>query len=141
MNHVDNVIKRDVYPKKMHICSKNNSFCSRNIRGIIKKNIMGDIAWIFAKLIDKKKRYTTSSYFKLISIKISAKRNKLSSNRIFYWLIDCMVFNAVFNSISVISQEPVHLSTLSWISCHQYSAQYSFHWLLPHNHCRNNGQQ
>ena len=40
-------------------------------------------------------------------------------------LIDCMVFNAVFNSISVISLRPVHLSMLSWSSFNQYSAQYS----------------
>ena len=33
MNHVDCVIKRDVYPQKMHSCSK-------NIRGISKKYIM-----------------------------------------------------------------------------------------------------
>ena len=37
-----------------------------------------------------------------------------------------MVFNAVFNSISVISRRPVHLSMLSWSSFNQYSAQYSF---------------
>ena len=41
-------------------------------------------------------------------------------------LIDCMVFNVVFNSISVISRRPVHLSMLSWSSYNQYSAQYSF---------------
>ena len=51
MNHVDYVIKRDVYLQKMHSCSK-------NIRGISvfvlkisvvyqKEYIMGDIAWIF----------------------------------------------------------------------------------------------
>ena len=42
-----------------------------------------------------------------------------------------MVFNAVFNSISAISQRPVHVSMLSWNSFNQYSAQYSF-WLLSH---------
>ena len=38
----------------------------------------------------------------------------------------------VFDSISVISQWPVHLSMLSWSSFNQYSAQYFFpsHWLL-----------
>ena len=41
MNHVDRVIKRDVHPQKMHLCSK-------NICCISKKNIMGDIAWIIA---------------------------------------------------------------------------------------------
>ena len=41
MNHVDCVIKRDVYQQKMHSCSQ-------NIRGISKKYTMGDIAWILA---------------------------------------------------------------------------------------------
>ena len=31
-------------------------------------------------------------------------------------LIDCMVYNAVYNSISVISWRPQHLSMLSWSS-------------------------
>ena len=35
-----------------------------------------------------------------------------------------MVFNVVFNSISVTSRRPVHLSMLSWSSFNQYSAQY-----------------
>ena len=39
--------------------------------------------------------------------------------------IDCMVFNVVFNNISVKSQQPVQLSMLSWSSFDQYSAQYS----------------
>ena len=43
-----------------------------------------------------------------------------------------MVFNAVFNSISVISRWPVHLSMLSWNSFNRYSRQYSFRWLLSH---------
>ena len=42
------------------------------------------------------------------------------------WLIDCMMLNAVFNSISVISGRPVHLAMLSWSSVSQYSTQYSF---------------
>ena len=48
MNYVDRIIKRDVYPQKMHSCSENfrgiyffflkisvvcNVFCSKNIRG------------------------------------------------------------------------------------------------------------
>ena len=37
-----------------------------------------------------------------------------------------MVFDTVFNSISVIMQQPVHLSMLSWSSFSQYSLQYSF---------------
>ena len=51
MNHVDCIIKRDVYPHKMHSCSK-------NIRGISvfalkifvvyqKIYIIGVIAWLF----------------------------------------------------------------------------------------------
>ena len=41
-------------------------------------------------------------------------------------LIDWMVFNDIFNSISVILWRPVHLSMLSWSSFNHYSAQYSF---------------
>ena len=41
------------------------------------------------------------------------------------WLIDWKVFNAVSNSISVISQWPVDLSMLLWSSFNQFSAQYS----------------
>ena len=52
MNHVDCVIKRDVYPQKMHSCSKNIraiSFLVLKISVVYqKKYIMGDIAWIFA---------------------------------------------------------------------------------------------
>ena len=40
-------------------------------------------------------------------------------------LIDCMVFNAIFNSISVISRWPVHLSMLFWSSFIQYSIFFS----------------
>ena len=36
--------------------------------------------------------------------------------------IDCMVFNAVFNIISVIPPLLLHLSMFSWISFNQYSA-------------------
>ena len=40
MNHVDCVMKRDVYPQRMHSCSKNirdiSVFCSKDIRGISK---------------------------------------------------------------------------------------------------------
>ena len=51
MNHVECVIKRDVYPQKMHSCSKSIrdiSFFVLKIYVVYKKNIMGDIAWIFA---------------------------------------------------------------------------------------------
>ena len=37
-----------------------------------------------------------------------------------------MVLNAIFNPISVVSLQPVHLSMLSWSYLNQYSAQYSF---------------
>ena len=47
------------------------------------------------------------------------------------WLIDCMVFNTAFNSISSISWQPVHLSMLSLSSFNQYCSQYSFQ-LLSH---------
>ena len=36
------------------------------------------------------------------------------------------MFNALLNSISVILRKPVNLSMLTWSSCNQYSAQYSF---------------
>ena len=58
MNHVDCVIKRDVYPQKRHSCTKNIRGISvfvLKISVVYQKNIyiMGDIAWIFAKLKDK----------------------------------------------------------------------------------------
>ena len=45
MNHVDCIIKCDVYPQKMHLHSKISVVNQ-------KKYIMGDIAWIIAKLKD-----------------------------------------------------------------------------------------
>ena len=55
MNHVDYVIKRDVYPQKMHSCSKNIHGISAFVLKISvayqkRKKNHGDIAWIFAKL-------------------------------------------------------------------------------------------
>ena len=51
MNHVDCVIKRDVYPQKMHSCSKNIHGISVFVLKISvvyqKQYIMGEIAWIF----------------------------------------------------------------------------------------------
>ena len=38
----------------------------------------------------------------------------------------CMLFNAVFNFISVISRRPEHLPMLSYSSFNQYSAHYFF---------------
>ena len=45
-----------------------------------------------------------------------------------------MVYNAIFNSISVLSQRPAHLSLLSWSSFNQYSRTifFSSHWLRSH---------
>ena len=52
INYVDCVIKRDVYPQKMHSCSKNICGISLFVLKISvvyqKEYIMGDIAWIFA---------------------------------------------------------------------------------------------
>ena len=50
-------------------------------------------------------------------------------------LIDCILFNAVFNSISVISKWPVHLSMLSWTRHNILFKQLA---AFPYNHCRNN---
>ena len=52
--------------------------------------------------------------------------------------IDCIVFNVIYNSISVISRQPVHLSMLSWNSHNILSKPLT---AFPHNHCRNNEQQ
>ena len=46
--------------------------------------------------------------------------------------INCMVFNAIFNSISVTSWQPVHLSMLSWSSFNQYSTFFPRHMQLSH---------
>ena len=48
------------------------------------------------------------------------------------WLVGCMVFNAVFKSISVLSRRPFHLSMLSWSSSNQLHLTILFpsHWLL-----------
>ena len=57
MNHVDCVIKRDVYPQKMHVLkiSMVYQLLLKKYSWYIKKyiHIMGDIAWIIAKLKDK----------------------------------------------------------------------------------------
>ena len=51
MNSVDCVIKRDVYPQKMHSCSKNICGISVFVLEISvvhkKKYIRGDSAWLF----------------------------------------------------------------------------------------------
>ena len=52
MIHVVCVIKRDVYPQKIHSCSKTICVISCFVLNISvvyqKKYIIGDIAWIFA---------------------------------------------------------------------------------------------
>ena len=45
----------------------------------------------------------------------SCDRQQFKNGRLFR-LTDCMVFNAISNSISVLSLRPVHLSILSWSS-------------------------
>ena len=52
--------------------------------------------------------------------------------------------NADFNIISLISQEPVHISMLSWHFFHQNFTQYFFKatGYFPYfSHCQHNGQQ
>ena len=60
-------------------------------------------------------------------------------NRMFR-LIDCMVFNAVSNSILVILRRPLHLSMLSWNSFNRYNILSKPLAAFHHNHCRNNKQ-
>ena len=52
MNPVDSVIKRDVYQRKIHSCSKNIrgiSYFVLKISVVYQKDYtVGDIAWIFA---------------------------------------------------------------------------------------------
>ena len=52
-------------------------------------------------------------------VKISAIMDNSNTNSLFVDCIDCMVFYAVFNSISVISRWLVHISMLSWGSISQ----------------------
>ena len=57
--------------------------------------------------------------------------NKMSfTNILGKRLSDCMVFNTIFNSISVILWLPVHLSMLSWNSFNQYSVFFPSNLLL-----------
>ena len=60
---------------------------------------------------------------------------RICRQQIYYWLIGCMVFNAIFNIISVISLQPVHLSMLLWsfFFCSVlHIIFFSSHWLLSH---------
>ena len=58
------------------------------------------------------------------------------------WFIHCMVFSTLFNSISVISRQPVHLSLLSRVlltsTPHNILSKTLASFL--HDYCRNNGQ-
>ena len=57
-------------------------------------------------------------------------------------MIDCMVFNAVFNSISVVLKGSVHLSMLSWrLTSTPHDTLSNPLAAFPHNHCQNSGQQ
>ena len=57
-------------------------------------------------------------------------------------LINCMVFNAVFNSTSVLLRRPVHLSMLPGIlvTSTPHNTLSKPLAAFQHNHCRNNGQ-
>ena len=61
MNHFDCEIKLDVYPQKMHSCSKNIRGISFYVKklSVVYKNTMDDIAWVFASLKDRKKLFTS----------------------------------------------------------------------------------
>ena len=67
----------------------------------------------------------------------------LSKHLTFGRLIDCMVCNAVFNSISVISRRPMHLSMLPVVP--SISTPHNILSMpladFPHSHCRNNDQR
>ena len=57
--------------------------------------------------------------------------------------MDWILFNAVFNNISVISRPPVHLSMLFCSSLTSATHNFLFKSLgaSPHNHCQNNRQR
>ena len=59
------------------------------------------------------------------------------------WALVCMVFNAVFNSISVILRRPLHLSMFPGILLTSTPHNFLSKPLaaFPHNLCRNNGQR
>ena len=54
-------------------------------------------------------------------------------------LIYCMVFNAIFKSISVKSQQPSFRRVLIANTTHNILSKPQA--AFPHNHCRNNGQR
>ena len=63
MNHVDCVIKRDVYPQKIHSCSKNICGISFFVLKIYQeKYIIGVIAWVFRWLKDECRYIYTKKY-------------------------------------------------------------------------------
>ena len=78
--------------------------------------------------IYKPTKYKYSTRFHGTSV--SVDHRPLCSGKLSFVILkplstNCMVFNIVFNTISLISQRPVHLSMLSWSSFNQYSTQYS----------------
>ena len=77
--------------------------------------------------------------WKMIAVHLTGRHCSVSS---LYQFIDWMVFNAVFNNISVNSWQLVHLSMLSCSPFNQYFALILSKPLatFPQNHCRNNGQ-
>ena len=106
MNHVDCVIKRDVYLQKMHSCSKNIrglSFLFEKYPWYIKKKkkkyiyIMGDIAWVF-RVVERKTclhvidflfnyNFPKDPLFKTMSpFIIYTYRNLCSSGNFSFWL-------------------------------------------------------
>ena len=67
--------------------------------------------------------YLSTHFFQIKMGRAMSKKDLMHLRDAF---IHCMVFNAVFNNISVISRRPMHLSMLSLSSLNQYSSQYSF---------------
>ena len=51
--------------------------------------------------------------------------------------------NTVFNSVSVISRRPVHLSMLSWVlfTSSRHKILFNPQAAFPHKHCQNNGER
>ena len=91
-------------------------------------------SWLFGKLLNNELTNLKYSNDKIWNLIFGTYKNGCLSievvnvykRQLIHWLIACMVFNAVFNSISVISWRPVHLSMLFWSSFNQYSTHYSF---------------
>ena len=72
---------------------------------------------VFWKYYGKRRK----CWFSFLLVKNCLIWATLKTLSIWFWIV-CIVFNAIFNNISVISQQPVHLSMLSW----------EFFWLVLH---------